>query len=222
MRRLGLTWMALLSGALIFGNMGCSTISVKKVKPIASHRHGYFDRGSGASDFERIITEEDSPHTRNSSSFVFQWPLRKVEVTSAFGKRGKDFHDGIDLRAPEGTSVYASHHGVVLYADQRIRGYGKLIVVKHPGKLATLYAHNSKVLVKRGDRVKRGQAIALSGETGHATGPHLHFEIRRGVAALNPLNLLPKRGRSAQKQTEHKKRIIKNRQFAGARLASLH
>jgi lipoprotein NlpD len=125
-------------------------------------------------------------------------------VTSFFGKRGRRAHEGIDLRAPDGTPVFAAKEGLVLYADTAIRGYGKLVVIRHEGKAATIYAHNSKLLVKRGQRIKQGQQIAFSGSTGHVTGPHLHFEIRQGLNAQNPIKYLPRLGR-------HKKQIAQNK-----------
>jgi lipoprotein NlpD len=131
------------------------------------------------------------------ASGALGWPLAQVQVTSPFGKRGRDFHEGIDLKAPHGTEVLAAQDGTVLYVGSRIRGYGKMIVLRHARQLSTIYAHNSSLLVRIGQTVKRGQRIALSGKTGHVTGPHLHFEIRDGMAALNPMDLLPSRKLSA-------------------------
>lgn len=121
----------------------------------------------------------------------WQWPLDQVRVTSHFGKRGRDFHDGIDLRAPIGTNVYAVDQGRVIYAGDRIGGYGKMVVIRHKGGLASVYAHNSRIRVRVGEKVAQGQKIAVSGNTGRSTGPHLHFEVRYGVVALNPLKVLP-------------------------------
>jgi murein DD-endopeptidase MepM/ murein hydrolase activator NlpD len=120
-----------------------------------------------------------------------KWPLSTVSVTSEFGQRGGEFHEGVDLKASKGTPIYASQSGRVLYADSRIRGYGKMVVIQHVKDLATVYAHISKILVRRGQRVIQGQKIALTGQTGRAHGPHLHFETRRGLAAINPLKILP-------------------------------
>ncbi len=136
----------------------------------------------------RIYAKEVKPV---SEDLDLQWPLASVEVSSHFGQRGRSFHEGIDLRAKVGTEVRAAQAGRVLYASSKIRGYGKMIVIRHAGKLATIYAHNSTLLVKRGDYVHQGQEIARTGNTGHSTGPHLHFEVRRDVAALNPLQVLP-------------------------------
>jgi murein DD-endopeptidase MepM/ murein hydrolase activator NlpD len=122
----------------------------------------------------------------------FRWPLDNVEVTSPFGQRKHEFHEGVDLRAKSGTSVYSAHAGQVLYAGDRISGYGRMIVIRHSSGIATVYAHNSKLLVRKGQWVSQGTRIAVSGSTGHSTGPHLHFEVRAGVAAINPLEVLPK------------------------------
>jgi murein DD-endopeptidase MepM/ murein hydrolase activator NlpD len=92
---------------------------------------------------------------------------------------------------------------VVLYADSKIRGYGKMIVIRHDGKVATIYAHNSKLLVRRGDVVKQGQKISLSGNTGRSTGPHLHFEVRRGLSPVNPLGLLPQMARQKSRKATY-------------------
>ncbi len=120
------------------------------------------------------------------------WPLVRPEVTSNFGPRGGSQHEGIDLRAKIGTPVYSVDSGRVLYADSRISGYGKMVIVRHGDRLATVYAHNSKLVVKPGQVVRRGQKIALSGNTGHSTGPHVHFEVRVGQDAVNPIQVLPK------------------------------
>jgi hypothetical protein len=122
---------------------------------------------------------------------AWRWPTNVVVVTSRFGIRGKEHHDGVDLRAHMGTTVHAAADGKVIYAGAKIRGYGRMVVLRHAGKLSTVYAHNSKLLVSAGQRVRRGQRIALSGSSGHSTGPHLHFEVRQGVAAIDPLLLMP-------------------------------
>jgi murein DD-endopeptidase MepM/ murein hydrolase activator NlpD len=120
------------------------------------------------------------------------WPLEHVQVTSPFGKRGREFHEGIDLKARQGTPVLAAQEGTVIYAGSRIRGYGNLVVIRHQRQLSTIYAHNSRILVRVGQFVHQGQKIAISGQSGHVTGPHLHFEVRDGLAALNPMDYLPR------------------------------
>jgi murein DD-endopeptidase MepM/ murein hydrolase activator NlpD len=122
---------------------------------------------------------------------AWRWPTNYVVVTSNFGNRGSEHHDGIDLRASTGTPVFAAYDGKVIYAGSKISGYGRMIVIRHEGKLSTIYAHNSKLYVHPGQIVRRGQTIASSGNTGRSSGPHVHFEVREGVTAINPLLLLP-------------------------------
>jgi murein DD-endopeptidase MepM/ murein hydrolase activator NlpD len=122
----------------------------------------------------------------------FAWPaVPAAKITSKYGWRsGSRFHDGIDISAPEGSNVYASKAGVVIYSGHRIRGYGLMIVIKHSHDLYTVYAHNKVNKVKVGERVRQNQIIALLGRTGNATGPHLHFEIRRKKYSVDPLKYL--------------------------------
>lgn len=143
---------------------------------------------------EAVAVGDPEPVSPSSSvsDIGLHWPLRSVQITSPFGQRGREFHEGLDLRAASGTPVYAAHGGQVLYADSRLKGYGHMIVLKHSSGLATIYAHNSKLVVHKGQWVPQGALIAYSGNTGHSTGPHLHFEVREGISAVNPLKLLPK------------------------------
>lgn len=120
----------------------------------------------------------------------FSWPIQG-ELSSLFGIRRGRRHDGIDIRAKMGSLVSAAADGEVVFS-KRMRGYGNLVLMKHENDFFTVYAHNSANLVKKGDRVKKGQKIAKVGRTGRATGPHLHFEVREGTAARNPLFFLPK------------------------------
>ncbi len=117
------------------------------------------------------------------------WPV-DAAVSSLFGRRDGRPHLGIDLAVPEDTEVRAACGGVVTYAADRLRGYGRMIVVEHAAGLATVYAHNRRLLVAEGEAVGRGQVIARSGATGHVTAPHVHFEVRRDGSAVDPLGLL--------------------------------
>jgi murein DD-endopeptidase MepM/ murein hydrolase activator NlpD len=119
------------------------------------------------------------------------WPLRGRK-TSGYGPRGDRHHHGLDLAAPTGTPVVASAGGKVAYSGNGMRGYGRVVVIKHPNDLSTVYAHNSKLLVRMGDSVGQGQTIARVGQTGRATGPHLHFEVRRRGVPEDPMKFLPR------------------------------
>jgi murein DD-endopeptidase MepM/ murein hydrolase activator NlpD len=114
-------------------------------------------------------------------------------VVSLFGWRQSGrVHEGIDFRAPIGVPVLASERGRVLYVGQSLSGYGLIVVIDHGDAWSSVYAHLSRALVKRGSVVRKGQRIAYSGNSGRSSGPHLHFEIRKGADPLDPLLFLPK------------------------------
>jgi murein DD-endopeptidase MepM/ murein hydrolase activator NlpD len=116
----------------------------------------------------------------------FSWPVRG-KLLSSFGPKPGGLHnDGINISVKQGTNVLAAENGVVAYSGNELRGFGNLILVRHAGGWVTAYAHNQRLLVKRGDRIKRKQVIAKSGSTGSVKTPQLHFEIRKGSTAVNP------------------------------------
>lgn len=126
---------------------------------------------------------------RRTSSLEFAWPLR-AKLTSRYGKRRGRPHEGIDLGARRGSPIYAAESGRVIHSG-RLGDYGKVVVVKHAGHYRTVYAHASKTLVRKGQFVEKGDRIALVGNTGRSTGPHLHFEIRRRETPRDPMLYLP-------------------------------
>ncbi len=99
----------------------------------------------------------------------------------------KKFHAGLDFSAPKGTPVFSTGNGVVIKTKKSKRGYGNTIEVDHGYGYTTFYAHNSEILVKKGEKVMRGQAIAKVGNTGKSTAPHLHYEVRKNKKAINPI-----------------------------------
>jgi len=134
------------------------------------------------------IPPEPAPAPRGGERFL--WPV-KGQVISNFGpKKGGLNNDGINIAAPAGTSVIAADNGVVAYAGNELRGFGNLLLIRHADGWVTAYAHNEKLLVKRGEKVKRGQAIAQIGSTGNVSAPQLHFEIRKGTDPVDPLKYL--------------------------------
>ena len=127
---------------------------------------------------------------RLSDSYV--WPTKGV-FTSGYGWRWGRMHKGIDIANNTGTPIHAARDGIVSYAGWS-SGYGYLVEITHRDGESTRYAHNSRLLVKKGQPIAQGTRISLMGSTGRSTGPHLHFEIRRsGGAAVNPLSKLPAR-----------------------------
>jgi murein DD-endopeptidase MepM/ murein hydrolase activator NlpD len=126
-------------------------------------------------------------------SAKFAWPVRG-QIVSPFGAIAKGRHnDGINIKAPRGTDIRAADKGAVVYAGNELKGFGNLILIRHDDGWVTAYAHADTLLVKKGQRVARGEKIATVGSTGNVSTPQLHFEIRRGRKPVNPINHLEKR-----------------------------
>jgi murein DD-endopeptidase MepM/ murein hydrolase activator NlpD len=144
----------------------------------------------GASAPESPAPGAATPAPSRSGDGAFSWPV-KGRVLAAFGSKGDGTHnDGINIAAPKGAAVQAADAGVVAYTGNELRGYGNLILVKHPNGWISAYAHCDQILVKRGEKVTRGQVIARVGATGNVGEPQLHFELRRGNRPVDPGELL--------------------------------
>jgi murein DD-endopeptidase MepM/ murein hydrolase activator NlpD len=120
----------------------------------------------------------------------FRWPANGRIIAGYGPSTNGQQNDGINIALPENTPVKAAEDGVVAYAGNELKGYGNLVLVRHPNGYVTAYAHAKELLVKRGDQVKRGQVIARSGQTGNVNAPQLHFEIRKGASPLDPTRFL--------------------------------
>lgn len=146
------------------------------------------NEGQGVSPASFSVRRGDDIHPSGSPDHApsFIWPV-KGRILSEYGTRGTRIHDGVDISAPEGEPIHAAASGRVIYSDNGLRGYGNIIVIRHQGRLSTIYAHNRVNLVKEGDFVEQGQVIGKVGESGRATAPHLHFEVRNGETPVNPL-----------------------------------
>ena len=131
-----------------------------------------------------------TPPAKNRNA-KFLWPVNGT-VISGFGNLGSGRkNDGINIKAPLGTAVKAADSGIVAYAGSELKGFGNLILIKHGDGWITAYAHNDKLLVRKGQKVARGEKIATVGSTGTVTTPQLHFEVRTGKKAVNPRSYLP-------------------------------
>ena len=129
-------------------------------------------------------TPVSAPPNRSGKGFI--WPV-KGKVVSRFGVKATGLrNDGLNIAAPKGTRVISVEHGVVAYAGNELRGFGNLLLIKHSGGWVSAYAHNDRLIVKRGDKIRKGQAIATVGSTGNVKSPQLHFELRKGKKALDP------------------------------------
>ncbi|THD36720.1 MAG: M23 family metallopeptidase [Sphingomonas sp.] len=124
----------------------------------------------------------------------FLWPVSTGNVVKRFGAGASgERNDGIKIAVPVGTSIKAVADGVVIYTATSVAGLGGLVMVKHGDGWTSVYGHASRILVQRGQAVRRGQSIALSGDTGFADRPELHFELRKGRVPVDPLTKLPRR-----------------------------
>lgn len=179
--------------------LGCTPVNVYRSRPTTPRR---------------TLASASAPVVRGDSLLLGGYsrlrgrlspPLETNKLTSKFGWRNGRFHEGIDLKARNGSKVMASHGGVVAFSGW-MTGYGRTVVIKS-GRLATLYAHNSKILVKKGSRVRRGLLIAKSGSSGKVTGPHLHFEVRikdrrDKFVAVNPAYFIAKKSIYAKRYNQ--------------------
>lgn len=139
-----------------------------------------------------VATGAVSPPPRQSSSGSdkLRWPV-SGRIITGFGQRNDGTHnDGINLSVPLGTSVHAAEGGTVAYAGSELKGYGNLILLRHDNGWVTAYAHNDQLMVKRGDKVQRGQVIATAGRTGSVDQPQVHFELRQGSKPVDPVPFL--------------------------------
>jgi murein DD-endopeptidase MepM/ murein hydrolase activator NlpD len=129
-----------------------------------------------------------APALPQTAGVEWQWPVVHGEILSYFGApRRNHTHAGIDIDGRRGQKVVAARAGLVSYSGNTMRGYGRTIVIDHGDGFHSLYAHNDRLLVEVGQKVDRGQPIALVGRTGNATGDHCHFEIRREAIPVDPL-----------------------------------
>jgi murein DD-endopeptidase MepM/ murein hydrolase activator NlpD len=119
-----------------------------------------------------------------------RWPVRGRVITAFGASEAGKANDGIDISVPEGTSVRAAENGVVIYAGDGLKEFGNTVLIRHDDGLVTVYGHNSSIKVQRGANVRRGDEIALSGLSGSANTPRLHFEVRKESTPVNPMTFL--------------------------------
>ncbi|MGE5259462.1 MAG: peptidoglycan DD-metalloendopeptidase family protein [Actinomycetota bacterium] len=160
----------------------------QKAKPAAGEAAASPEvTGEGSS---RIASNDQLPTPDPMSGNSFRWPVRG-RVVSEFGAKPDGGHnDGIDLAVPQGTPVQAAENGVVAYAGNELKGYGNLVLIRHANNWVSAYAHNEEILVKRGDKVRRGQVIAKAGATGAVSQPEVHFELRKGSRPVDPTKFM--------------------------------
>ena len=137
---------------------------------------------------KQVVNKKQPQKTSLSKPTNFMFPLQG-KITSKFGLRNGRHHKGVDISAKKGSPIVSSNSGKVVFSGSQ-RGYGNVVIIEHPGYIMTVYAHNESNLVRLGEMVKKGQPIATVGDTGKATGPHLHFEYRVNGKAIDPLTVI--------------------------------
>ena len=157
---------------------------------VAKVEDGASDAANTATQQTTSVTPTQLPTPTQQTGSGFRWPV-KGRVLSSYGpKSNGSRNDGINIAVPEGTSVRAAENGVVAYAGNELKGYGNLVLIRHDGGWVTAYAHNKVLHVKRGDKVSRGDVIGKAGSTGNVSSPQVHFEIRKGAEAVDPMKHL--------------------------------
>jgi murein DD-endopeptidase MepM/ murein hydrolase activator NlpD len=129
--------------------------------------------------------QKDFPKDRMNRELM--WPVRQGKISSGYGLRKGRFHEGLDLIGSYKAPIYAAASGRVVFSGT-MNGYGRTVVIYHGNGVSSVYAHNSSNIVRKGMRVKKGDAIARIGSSGKSSGPHLHFEVRKNGKPINPLN----------------------------------
>ena len=128
-------------------------------------------------------TQTSVPAAAAGGATTFRWPVKGKVITN-FGPRDDGTHnDGINISVPAGTDVQAAEGGTVAYAGNELKGYGNLVLIRHDENWVSAYAHNDQLLVKRGEKIKRGQIIAKAGKSGTVEQPQVHFELTAGFKA---------------------------------------
>ena len=176
-----------------------STSRAPKRTTSSTHVSRSSHKTSTASTQSRSRSEKKSSQSKavaksklSSSGIRWRWPYSGQVITNFSTKKGGS--KGIDIKGKKGDSVVAAASGRIVYAGSGLRGYGKLVIIKHNDTYLSAYAHNDRIRVKEGDFVKAGQRIADIGSSGSRTDTvKLHFEIRRNGQPVNPVRLLPKR-----------------------------
>ncbi|WP_449255437.1 peptidoglycan DD-metalloendopeptidase family protein [Bosea sp. (in: a-proteobacteria)] len=129
------------------------------------------------------LPKQESVASSSADKEDFRWPARGRVISGFSGKGG---NEGINIAVPDGTPVKAAEEGTVAYAGSELKGYGNLVLIRHPNGYVSAYAHNGELKVKRGDVVRRGQVVASSGQSGNVSSPQLHFELRKGSTPVDP------------------------------------
>ncbi|WP_366936251.1 peptidoglycan DD-metalloendopeptidase family protein [uncultured Nitratireductor sp.] len=145
---------------------------------------------SGETQVAAVATQSEDVAPDSTGIGKLRWPVRGRIVSDFGSTSGSTRNDGVDIAVPAGTPVKAAENGVVIYAGDGLKEFGNTVLVRHDNGMVTVYGHASALRVKRGEKVRRGQEIALSGMSGSADRPKLHFEVRKDATPVNPTGYL--------------------------------
>lgn len=174
----------------VFDKSGTAYASATPTPRVTSQSSSNFSFWSSKPKENPKKSSYSAPAPVKKRKTKFMWPVNGT-VISNYGTIGTGrTNDGINIKAPLGTTVKCADAGTIAYAGNELKGFGNLILVKHNDGWVTAYAHNDKVLVKKGQKVRKGEKIATVGSSGGVNSPQLHFEIRAGKKALNPRSYL--------------------------------
>lgn len=181
------------------------TLSFSGLLDSCATNQGSASRDLGITPLEapQFARRPDSDGQFYLSQTSFDWPVDDARITRGFLPKKRKPHLGIDLAAPKGTPILSSHSGTVIYTGREFKGYGKMVMIEDSNGWATLYAHFNKILVQEGQKIAQGEILGEMGQTGRATGVHLHFEIRKKMGPVDPLPYLPN-GEAVSKILEKK------------------
>ena len=158
----------------------------KDLRSIKGFNHKKLSQDELTIDSSKLAAKKgDFKYANPLNSKQFIWPV-EGKVLSKYSKSGESFNEGINIAAPLGTVVRAAADGEVMYVGKEPKVYGNLVIIKHAGNYLTAYAHNDKINVKKGAKVKQGQPIATIGKTGAVSIPQLHFSMRKDKKTINP------------------------------------
>ncbi len=177
--------------SLVLGSfLSCTTTHSSQNTSVLDAHYKSNNLSSSSPSLRSPSTSDEAPQV--AEDMTLDWPVDSARMTRGFLPNKRKPHLGIDLAAPRGTPILAAMSGTVIYAGREFRGYGKMVLIESGEGWATLYAHFDKILISEGQRVRKGEVIGAMGRTGHATGVHLHFELRQNHGPIDPLPLLPR------------------------------
>ncbi len=166
---------------------GSSHADAKPAGPVAGYTPPRKDDNKGG--IEQAVRQQAAAPDATGIGRM-RWPVRGRVISGFGGASGDKKNDGIDIAVPEGTPIKAAENGVVIYAGDGLKEFGNTVLVRHDDGLVTVYGHASSLEVTRGQKVKRGQEIALSGMSGTTDSPKLHFEVRKNSSPVDPSSFL--------------------------------